>query len=253
MSTDPTIWPEGVARHVLGTTDSTMAEAARLAPQLAGPAWILAHEQTAAHGRRGRAWRMPAGNFAATLLFKPGVPPATAALYSFVAALALDEALSRVAGPAARLSIKWPNDVLLNGGKVAGILLESVTTGQRVSHLAVGIGVNLVEAPGADTVEPGALRPVSLLGETGIRVTPEEFLTPLAAAFAHHAGNLEREGFAPVREAWLTRAARLGEKVVARTGHEVHEGIFETIDATGAMILRTAGGPLPIAAADVFF
>lgn len=253
MSTDLTDWPEGVARHVLARVDSTMAEAARLAPRIAGPAWIQAKEQTAARGRRGRDWKMPEGNFAATLLFHPKCELTQAALYSFVAALALEEALSRLIGPAGRLSIKWPNDVLLNGGKVAGILLESIGTGGQLSHLAIGIGVNLAEAPPASQLEASAMAPVSVAGETGLTITPEEFLPPLAMAFDRLARQFETYGFAPIRTAWLARAARLGETVVARTTTETTEGVFETIDDSGAMILRTAHGPRAIAAADVFF
>ncbi|RWR29634.1 biotin--[acetyl-CoA-carboxylase] ligase [Sinirhodobacter populi] len=248
-----TDWPEGVARHILGAVDSTMSEAARLAPHLSGPAWILAREQTAARGRRGRVWRSPPGNLAATLLFRPQVALSQWGLYSFVAALALDTALARVSGPHARLSIKWPNDVLLNGGKIAGILLETIGQGPAPAHLAIGFGVNLEAAPPATTVEPGAVTPVSLLGETGITVTPEEFLAPLAMAFARLSRQYETEGFAPIRQAWLSRAARLGQPVTARTQTRTTEGIFETIDEGGAMILRTPRGPQAISAADVFF
>lgn len=230
-----------------------MSEAARLAPHLAGPAWILALQQTSARGRRGRPWQMPKGNFSATLLFRPRVSLPEAALYSFVAALALDEALALIAGPHARMTIKWPNDVLLNGGKIAGILLESAGQGGVPTHLAIGFGVNLAAAPPSTMVEPGAVRPVSLLEETGTRITPEDFLAPLASAFDRWARQYETYGFAPIREAWLARAARLGERVIARTGTETREGIFETIDDSGAMILRTAEGPRAIAAADVFF
>ncbi len=230
-----------------------MSEAARLAPQLSGRAWIMAREQTAGRGRRGRGWHAQGGNFAATHVLRPGGGPAEAALYSFVTALALDEALARVAGPAARLSIKWPNDVLLNGGKVAGILLESLGTGGTLSHLAIGVGVNLDQAPGTETLDPGALSPVSVLGETGIRVTQDEFLPVLAEAFARHQARFVTYGFAPIRTAWLARAARIGQTVRARTGTRTHEGVFETIDDSGAMILRTPEGRLAITAAEVFF
>ncbi|MBD3786256.1 MAG: biotin--[acetyl-CoA-carboxylase] ligase [Sphingomonadales bacterium] len=258
MSTDLTAWPEGVARHALARVDSTMAEAARLAPHLAGPAWIEAAEQTAARGRRGRAWRHPPGNLAATLVFRPatfhpGATPADLALYSFVAALALDEALARLLGPAGHLAIKWPNDVLLNGGKVAGILLESVGQGPEIASLAIGIGVNLIAAPPRAEVEEGAVPPVSVAGETGITLSPAEVLPPLAMAFDRYATQFRRYGFAPLREAWMTRAARLGERIVARIGTERHEGVLEGIDLTGAMLLRTAEGLRTIAAADVFF
>lgn len=231
-----------------------MAEAARRAPALAGPEWVLALRQTAGRGRRGREWRDPPGNFAATLILRPAGGPAAAALYSFVAALALHDALAAVAGPAVPLAIKWPNDVLLNGGKVAGILLESTGAGTgALSHLAVGIGVNLRHAPAPEVLEPGAMLPVSLCGETGVEVTAEDFLAYLGPAFARFQAQYETFGFAPIRTAWLARAARLGQTVTARTRAEVSVGTFETIDETGALVLKTAQGRRAIAAADVFF
>jgi BirA family biotin operon repressor/biotin-[acetyl-CoA-carboxylase] ligase len=245
-------WPDGVGRHLLARTDSTNAEALRLAPSLSGPAWIMTREQFAGRGRRGREWTMPAGNFAGTLVLhvQAGVG---AAQLSFVAALALHDALADVCGPAARLAIKWPNDVLLNGGKVAGILLESAGSGQGMTALAVGIGVNLAAAPGTGQVEPGALTPVSILSETGHAVLPEDFLDLLAPAFARWHGQMQAFGFAPIRHAWLARAARLGEPIIARTGTSESRGVFEGIDDSGALVLRTAAGRQVIPAADVFF
>jgi len=196
---------------------------------------------------------MPAGNFAATYVFRPPVTPPTAALYSFVAALALDAALAEVTGPGPVTAIKWPNDVLLNGGKVAGILLESVGTGGKIGHLAIGIGVNLAAAPPAAQLEAGAVAPVSLAGETGLALDPLAFLPPLARAFARYAATFETQGFAPIRQAWLARAARIGQTVTARTGTESSTGTFETIDDTGALILATPAGRRAISAADIFF
>ncbi|MCX7645584.1 MAG: biotin--[acetyl-CoA-carboxylase] ligase [Rhodobacteraceae bacterium] len=246
-------WPEGYGRILLEEIDSTNAEAARIADTLAGPTWILARRQTAAHGRRGRPWASPEGNFAATLVTRPEGGPDQAALRSFVAALALHEALAAAAGQAEPFRLKWPNDVLLNGGKVAGILLESAGAGRDVTRLAVGIGVNLAAAPAASEVEPGALRPVSLAGETGIAIAPETFLDLLAPAYARWEDQLAAFGFAPVRNAWLARAARLGETVTARTGTETVRGRFETLDDSGALVLQTPQGRRAIAAADVYF
>ncbi len=242
-----------MARHVLAEVDSTNSEAARLAPRLTQPTWILARRQTAARGRRGRAWVAPEGNFFATLVMRPSGDPVVAAQRSFVAALALADALGAAVGPAAALSLKWPNDVLLNGGKVAGILLESAGTGGGVSHLAIGIGVNLVAAPPAEAVEPGAARPVSVMGETGLRLAPETLLDLLAPAFARWEAQLSTWGFAPLRTAWLARAARLGQPITARTMTETIEGTFETIDEAGALVLRTPQGRRAIPAADVYF
>ncbi|MDO5643063.1 MAG: biotin--[acetyl-CoA-carboxylase] ligase [Paracoccus sp. (in: a-proteobacteria)] len=245
------IWPQDTARHVLPRCPSTNAEALRLAPQLNGPAWIMTHDQYEGRGRRGRAWVMPRGNFAASLALRPAGSPGDVALYSFVACLALYDALAQVAGPSARLALKWPNDVLLNGGKLAGILLESTGQGGQVSALAVGIGVNLAEAPPAD---PGAaFAPVSLRAETAITIPPEGFLDILAPAFAHWQARLLAEGFAPLREAYLARAARLGEVITARTGIHEWTGRFDGIDEQGALILSTAAGRQVIPAADVFF
>jgi len=246
-------WPEGVGRRVLASVDSTMAEGARLAPGLSGPEWVLALEQTAGHGRRGRAWSSPKGNFFASLVLHPGEAPDQVALRSFVAALALRDALVAATGRADAFKLKWPNDVLLNGGKVAGILLESVGTGQGVTHLIIGVGVNLVAAPGADQVEPGAVPPVSLLAETGICISPEGFLDLLAAAYDHHERHFTTYGFAPIRTAWLRDAARLGETITARTTAETVTGRFETIDEAGNLILLTARGQRVIPAADIFF
>lgn len=246
-------WPEGYGRRVLAQVDSTNAEAARIAPTLAGPEWILALEQTAARGRRGRAWANPVGNFAATLVMRPTESPDQVALRSFVASLALFDAVVDATGRAAGVSLKWPNDVLLNGGKLAGILLESAGSGGGLSHFAIGIGVNLREAPGAGEVEPGAVRPVSLLSEAGVMVTPEEFLDLLAPAYARYETQFVTYGFAPIREAWLARAAKLGEVITARTTRDSHEGTFETVDATGNLVLSTAHGRIAIPAADVFF
>lgn len=246
-------WPDGVARHILDRVDSTNAEALRLAPSLAGPAWIMARRQEAGRGRRGRVWTDPPGNFAATLVLRPDGGPADAARLSFVAALAVHEALIRLCGPQLNIALKWPNDVLLNGGKLSGILLESSGAGGQVAALAIGIGVNLVQAPDLTGLEPQALRPVSLRGETGLSVTAEDFLDALAAAFDHWSRQMRAYGFGPIRQAWLARAARLGETIVARTGSTETEGRFEGIDETGALILATSQGRQVIAAADIYF
>lgn len=243
-------WPAGVGRVILPEIDSTNAEAARIAPGLSGPTWILALRQTRGRGRRGRDWRDPEGNFAASYVTRPGGPPDQVALRSFVAALALHDALITVTGRPEAFALKWPNDVLLNEGKLAGILLESIGHGAQVGHLVIGIGVNLRIAPVA---EEGAVPPVSLMGETGASVAPEEFLDLLAPAFARWEDQLVTYGFAPIRRAWLDRAARLGQVITARTVTESHTGTFEGIDATGALQLRDARGLRAIPAADVYF
>lgn len=238
-------WPEGVDRLVLSEVDSTSAEAARRAPDRA--TWIMAERQTAARGRRGRIWAMPAGNFAASLVWRPVADPAAMALRSFAASLALHDALTAMGVQG--LSLKWPNDVLLDGGKLAGILLECPAPGL----LVLGVGLNLIAAPGAGDVEPGAVVPVSLLAATGLRVTPETMLDALAPAFAGREAQLAIHGFGPLRADWLRHAARLGGTVTARTMTQTVTGTFEDVDAHGHLILGTATGPRRIAAADIFF
>lgn len=236
-------WPAGVARVVLDTVDSTSLEAARRAPLQ--PTWIMASRQSAARGRRGRAWDSPAGNFAASLAMRPGDGPAAMARRSFVAALALHDALTGLG--AADLSLKWPNDVLLRDRKLAGILLESPAPGL----LILGIGLNLAHVPAAATLEPGAVSPIALR-EVGVTVAPEEFLDALAPAYAAREAQF-RQAFAATRADWLARAARLGQTVTARLPGEAVTGRFEDVDAEGCLILATPDGRRRIAAADIFF
>ena len=246
-------WPAGYGRRVFEEVDSTNAEAMRIAGQIGGPEWIMARRQSAGRGRRGRTWRGGEGNFFATLILRPAEAPGQAALRSFVAALALRDALAEVTAGRAELALKWPNDALLDGGKVAGVLLESGGQGERLSHLAIGFGVNLAQAPAAEEIEPGALRAVSLRGETGVEVAPEAFLERLAWAYADWEAVFARRGFAPIREAWLACAARRGEQITARTGREAITGAFEGVDEAGNLVIRGVEGCRRIAAADVFF
>lgn len=243
------VWPEGYDRIVLDEVGSTMAEAVRLAPELTRPTWILAKRQTASYGRQGRVWEHPEGNLAATLLMRPGGPVAEAALRSFFTANALYEALALYADRT-KLGLKWPNDVLLSGGKVAGILLESTGTGQGIDWLAIGVGVNLAAVP--QGVRDAAFPPVAL-ADHGQSVLPEVFLNALAANFAAEETTYAKHGFDVIRDNWLKRAARLGQVITARTSREEITGTFESVDATGNLILRTPKGAKVIPAADVYF
>jgi len=196
---------------------------------------------------------MPRGNFAATYVMPLSSDTERAALRSFVMALALFDAVASITGRPAGLSLKWPNDVLLNGGKLAGILLESNAERGRIAGLSIGVGVNLAAAPDGHEVEAVALRPVSLAGEAGADVTPEDFLDMLAAAYAVREASFVTYGFAPIREAWLQDAAKLGEVITARLAKEEITGTFETVDENGYLVLTTPKGRRRIAAADVFF
>lgn len=231
--------------HIFDSLPSTNAYALA---QMDGPAWVMARSQTAGRGRRARPWASPVGNLYATHLLHPTQPPAINALRSFAAALALHAAIQATTGAVATL--KWPNDVLLDGGKVAGILLEA-TTRHAKTCLAIGFGVNLISAP--DVSEAGATPPISLQAATGKAITPDDFLTALATAYATQEHQFVTRGFAPLRAAWLHHAARIGQVIRARTGQATHEGIFDTIDDAGNLILITDAGRMAIPAADVFF
>ncbi len=246
-------WPEGYGRRILQEVDSTNAEAARISGELSGPEWILGLRQTSGRGRRGRPWVDPVGNFSATLVMQPLESPDRVALRSFVASLALFDACVATTGRVNGFALKWPNDVLLNGGKLAGILLESAGRGDGVSHFAIGIGVNLLHGPDAAQTEAGAVRPTSLLSEAGIGPTPEDFLDALAPAYAKYEHQFVTYGFAPIREAWLSRAAKLGEVITARTARDEMTGTFETVDAAGNLVLSTPKARHAIPAAEIFF
>jgi len=245
-----THWPAGVDRLVLEHTDSTNAEALRRAKDVHRPLWICAMQQSAARGRQGRAWSNPVGNFAATLAMRLDEPPAQLALRSFVASLALHDVLTDLTVPDAPVALKWPNDVLLDNGKIAGILLE--TTGTP-PVLAIGFGVNLAHAPTATDVAPGAFAPVALADWTPDIVPPLDFLGHLARAYARREAVFTRLGFGPIRQAWLSQAARLGEQITARTTREDVTGIFRTVDETGQLVLSTPDATRAIPAADVYF
>lgn len=245
-------WPAYVGHLPFDEVTSTLDVAREQAGQVAVATWITAIRQTASRGRRGRPWVAPVGNFYATLML-PCRDPMQASHRSFVAALALRDALDGVMGEGPKLALKWPNDVLLNSGKVAGILLESLTVQGQMWGVAVGIGVNLIASPDLAQVEQGAVVPVNIKSESGVDVTPDAFLSHLAPAFANWDAQLTTFGFGPIRTAWLDSAARLGETITARLPNEDITGRFETVDENGYLILNTAKGLRSIAAADVYF
>lgn len=230
-----------------------MAEATRRAPNLTRPTWILAERQTKCRGRRGRSWRQPDGNFSATLFLRPKCSPGQAAQRSFVAALALYFTLKDLPG-LDDLALKWPNDVLLRDGKVAGILLESASSGTKaVDWLTIGFGVNLLNAPRTETLEKGAVAPTSIVTAGGAPLSPAAFLSILAPHFHHWNTQLETHGFEVIRRVWLDNAARIGEVITARTSSQTVTGVFETIDVDGNLVLKSDGLQQVIPAADVYF
>jgi BirA family transcriptional regulator, biotin operon repressor / biotin---[acetyl-CoA-carboxylase] ligase len=245
-----TSWPDGYALKYFDEIDSTNEEARRLAAAgERGPIWIIADRQTAGRGRRGRIWQSPAGNLSATLFLRPEKPANTCAQLSFVAALAASDVVSRLA-PLADVRVKWPNDVLADDRKIAGILLESTSIGNdRLEWLAVGIGINLAYFP-VDTEFPATA--LTMLGRDGIGV--RDASTRLAAAWCEWYGIWQGDGFSRIRDVWLSRAARLGELIRARLASGETSGVFEGIDENGALIIREVWGRTRvIAAGEVFF
>lgn len=239
-----------IERRIFAEIDSTNEEARRLAHAgEAGPVWLLGLHQSAGRGRRGKVWTAPPGNLSATLLLRPVMTPAEAALLSFVACLAVADLLAACA-PGADVALKWPNDALLNGGKVAGVLLESEGGAGGLSWLAVGIGVNLMHAPPRD---PGAAFAPIAVSDVAPPPDPEAALDILSGAWDRWEGVYRTEGFAPIRAAFLSRAARIGEIIEARLPDETIRGLFADLDEDGQLVLDTGDARRRISAADVFF
>jgi BirA family biotin operon repressor/biotin-[acetyl-CoA-carboxylase] ligase len=221
--------------------DSTNAEAHRRAlTGERGPLWLVADRQVAGRGRHGRHWVSESGNLFATLLLTREVVPAIAAQLSFVAALAVIEAVRPLIDEAGRpeLAFKWPNDVLIEGSKLAGILVETAAlAGADGMTIAVGCGVNLAHAPAQ------ALYPVTSLARYGSTASRDDVFARLAEAMT---GQLsawsEGQGFSVIRQCWLAYAAGLGGRASVDTGQERIEGSFVNIAADGALILRLDNG-----------
>jgi BirA family biotin operon repressor/biotin-[acetyl-CoA-carboxylase] ligase len=233
-----------IAHEVLGSTN---AEALRLAREGGqGPFWVTAERQTAGRGRRGRAWISPEGNLHASLLL---TDPATAEHWpqlSFVAALAAHDAVVEVAADLKRLlGIKWPNDLLLAGAKLGGILIEAET---GINAVAVGIGINCASHP-AETEFPA-----TDLATAGAPVTPAALFGALSVKMLGRLAQWNAgEGFSTIRADWLARAAGLGESVRVRLSQRELVGRFEALDEAGALVLRLPdGNATTIAAGDVF-
>jgi BirA family biotin operon repressor/biotin-[acetyl-CoA-carboxylase] ligase len=234
----------------LDEIDSTNAEAQRRAAAGAPAGTLIwARRQTAGRGRRGRAWQSPPGNLAFSLLLRPAVDPAAAATLGFVAGLALVDAVDGLL-PAGRSSrLKWPNDVLVDGRKLAGILLEAAAGGgQALDHVVIGIGVNIAAHP--DDLP----YPATSLSASGGTANAAAVLAAFAERFLPLYRNWESEGFAAIRASWLARAHGYGGPVTVRLDHATLEGRFAALDGQGALLLETAdGGRRTVTAGDLFF
>lgn len=240
--------PSGYRRATFDSLVSTNDEAlARAREGDPGRLWIVAREQRGGRGRQGRAWSSPPGNLYASLLL---IDPCTAAhspQLGFVAGVSLHIAVTAVAGPFG-IALKWPNDLLADGAKVSGILVEGATLPGGALAVVVGIGVNVLHAP------RGTPYPATSLAARAPGLESETMFEALASAMA---GTLDMwgggTGFVAVRRAWLERAGGLGGTItVRRPGGEV-TGIFRDIDPDGRLLLDADGRTVPIEAGDVFF
>jgi BirA family biotin operon repressor/biotin-[acetyl-CoA-carboxylase] ligase len=259
----PTAASEGFrldAHDSVGSTNALALEHARAGDP--GRLWVVSNKQESGRGRRGRAWATPEGNLAATLLLVPGGELRLAATLGFVAGLALADALNAVVpqGRVAvaldgasqgrnRFELKWPNDVLASGAKLAGILLESAQLEDGRFAVAVGIGVNVVAHP-SDLPYPA-----TSLHALGANCDAETLFLALSDAWSENARLWDNgRGLGAIRKRWLARAAGLGGEVAVRIDGNVVRGVFETIDEDCRFVIRDDDGTvLTIAAGDVHF
>ena len=247
-----TLGPKAIAAGHTLTTFETIGStnaAALESDQDHGAHWFVAGQQTAGRGRQGRHWSSPPGNLYASLLLIDPCEPRHAAKLGFVAGVALIEAIGKVAPQlGGSLRLKWPNDVLLNGAKLAGILLEARTSGGRIS-VAIGMGVNLAFHP-KDTPYP-----TTSLAAKGYPHSVADILQLLSNRFTLKLAQFDRgAGFAAIREDWLGLAHGLHETIAVRLPTKTLDGRFDGIDPDGRLMLRSDGGAMRlIDAGDVYF
>ena len=249
-----------LAFESLGSSNEEALERARAGE--AGPLWVATGHQTSGKGRRGRAWETPQGNLAASLLLTVDLPRPRAATLGFVAGLALSRAVSDVAPriavrvgidgldePRTRLTLKWPNDVLADGAKLAGILLEVEELPDGRLAVVTGIGVNVAASP------EGLPYPVTSLKDLGADISAEALFQALADAWVgfHDLWDRGRD-LTEIRRLWLAQAAGIGAPVAVRLGESILRGTFETLDEEGRLIVLTEQGERQtVAAGEVHF
>lgn len=241
----------------LDETGSTNDEAKRLAALgeevCPDGTLVWAKSQTAARGRRGRAWESMDGNLFLSLVLRPDVPAMEATQLGYVAALAIYDTIGELCPAGYEAACKWPNDVLLNGKKFCGILLEASGDGAgNLDWLVLGVGINVARHP-TDVDYPTT----SMHAEGAIHVTREDTLVSFARNFLLWTRAWMDDGFAKIRENWLWRAKGLNEPIDVRLENEILSGIFIGIDETGALLLRrdmdNDSDIMTITVGDVFF
>jgi len=248
--------PDGYRLVALDAVASTNDKAKQLAIEGApARAVVWAKSQTSGRGRRGRTWVSPPGNLFTSVLLRPQCAPVVAAQVSFVASLAIFDMVAKALGTADRIRCKWPNDVLVDGSKVSGILLESASgtspTGTSViDWLVLGVGVNVEHHPDIHGPQPST----SLLAAGALNYDLNAALSDYLAALDIWLEVWETKGFALIREAWLARTFAIGYSVQANLPRETLQGTFGGINDDGALILMLHNGDRQlITAGDVFF
>jgi BirA family transcriptional regulator, biotin operon repressor / biotin---[acetyl-CoA-carboxylase] ligase len=235
-----------VFRETVGSTNDEAKALARNGAAAGTIVWAL--QQTEGRGRRGRIWSSPPGNLYASFILRPVCTPEQAAQVGFVASLAIGDALAELAPGIGAPACKWPNDVLVGGRKIAGILLESeFDRDEHVAFVIVGLGVNLAWAP-SGTEFPAT----SIVGEGLAGPAPEAALEAVAKHFEIWQRCWREEGFDLVRDVWRARAVALGEQIRVRLETATLHGRFVDIDQHGALLLETGGKLRRIPAGDVF-
>lgn len=244
------IMPEGYDLRAFDLLDSTNAECRRLLDGgHGGNIWVVASAQSAGKGRRGREWVSCPGNFFGSLLFGIECDLSTASELSFVAALAVRDALADILQSNNRVTCKWPNDILVGGRKISGILLESAGQGnEKPSHVIIGIGVNVVHHP-QETQFPAT----NLKDEAGMEIDLQRVTAGIVQSMAHWITCWKDHGFSVIRRAWKENATGLGQEIIVRLVGEELRGRFVDLDDNGALILEFGGERRHITAGDVFF
>lgn len=241
--------PKGYSLLALDTVDSTNEEALRQAEAGAPDGTVVwARAQTAGRGRRGRGWISEPGNCFSSVLLRPMVPPIEAARLSFLVAVAVAETLRQLLAPGPRIGCKWPNDVLVDGAKISGILLESrMSIEGRVDRLVIGTGINVGSAPS------GAPYETTSMAAHGANAPVERVLETYLERLAAWLDRWRAGGFGPVRSAWIAMAEGIGQPVRVLQPDGAIEGVFESLDESGAMVvLRRDGGRTRVTAGDVY-
>jgi BirA family biotin operon repressor/biotin-[acetyl-CoA-carboxylase] ligase len=232
--------------------DSTNEEAKRLAGGGASHgAVIWAKRQTSGRGRMGREWVSPEGNLYVSILLSPPKKLEDYSQLSFLTAVAAAETLEAIIESPEELSCKWPNDLLFQGRKLGGILLEAFTSqdefGKQKQWIVCGLGINI------DSFPEHVMFPATCLKEAGVEIISAKIvLSRFIFNFVHRYDAWVKKGFKEIQKEWGSRAYKLGHRLQVMTGETLHEGVFDGIDATGRLLLRKQSGAITgIAAGDV--